>query len=336
MKAINEYLKKRALLKKRYELSENKPSRIRNSHYRISNNRCEVIGSIDEVINSAESPVTEEFVDNFIRRSYGIGGRTLFTASPRIYWRNIHETLITSHDWKKLVEVLKRYIRSHYGVDDVDKVIADVKEGVKAKAINIIVRPGKFADDLYRYVWSENLGYEKYFLPDELVQILDFFNYYISDVDEYDGGTAGAYSILLEPKYSENVTNLIYEKYNGILYHVTLKEHVDRILKRGLQLRGGTLGDYRYFEPRINLLCGEDEQLKKNIYQIVGDKGYLPDEYTVLKIDLRTGYHEKNEFSNASYLLDFYHDTMYPSKDFVYTYGLIHPRFISVVDIDSV
>ena len=50
----------------------------------------------------------------------------------------------------------------------------------------------------------------------------------------------------------------------------------------------------------------------------------------ILKIDLNYG--EKNKFNNSSYALDFYHDNLYDNENYVYTYGLIHPRFISVYE----
>lgn len=195
------------------------------------------------------------------------------------------------------------------------------------------MKASKLTTDILLYVTNKKFNnVENHDIPQPLLDTMNFFNYYFSSVRKLYN--KNLYCILCEPKYSEKVTKIVYEKYNGILYHLTTKQNWKNIKLKGLQLRGNS-NLYRYIEPRINFILGNNEH---DIYErantIMKQKGYSKEECVLLKIDLNAG--RKNEFNKSAYSLDFYKDTLYNEEYFVYTYGLIHLRFISVYDIKNV
>lgn len=308
----NEYLKQQALLEKQYNDARIIPGSV---------NKFGVINNIDDTYDE----LTFENIDNYIKNSLCT---SYFTDNPQGYWDNIYETLITSHDSNKLISVLKEYFDDNFA--DYNVINNYVKS--TTKSFEIYLYKCNIALTIQEY--TKRKLYKKFedkTLPKELSDIMNFYNYYFSCVRPiyYDDENKNVkyYVILCEPKYSDKVTDVVYNKYNGILYHVTLKENVDRILKRGLQVKGDK-NDYRYIEPRISFFLSDEEDVERMARLIALQKRYKEGSYAILKIDLNYG--EKNKFNNSSYSIDFYKDNLYDSENYVYTYGLIHPRFISV------
>lgn len=305
MRKLNEYLKYQAELEKRYNESMLIPGQVNNF-------------GIIENINETYTDLTFENIDNYITSSLCT---SYFSENPKGYWDNIFETLIKSHNTDKLINVLKKY----FG----DKLY-DVKilNGSNIKSFEIFINDEAIAKNIDDYTQRGLYKQlENTELPQELFDIMNFYNYYFSKMSYVYGDREITFKILCEPKYSDKVNDIVYNDYNGILYHVTPNKNVDRILKRGLQLKGNN-NLYRYFEPRINFYLADDEDVETIADLIALQKGYAKGSYAILKIDLNYG--EKNKFNNSSYNIDFYHDNLYDEEYYVYTYGLIHPRFISV------
>lgn len=318
MKKYNEYLRKQAEERKFYESLN---TVINKTNYGL-------IGSLDESLAESGEECSHEYIDKFITVSLARG---YFSNDPGPYWDYVYETLIRSHDYKKFLEVLKKFIYKYNNWTDNDKSYFELPirfyQPERVKAIKVIIKECELTSKIDTYIKQKRFNnVDDSILPQELLQILNFFNYYLSSIQT---SKPGFYEILIEPKYSERVTKMVYEDFNGILYHVTETKNVEKILKQGLQLRGSQ-NLYRYIEPRINfILASTNEELSDRVKKIVLQKNYSKDEYTVLKIDLNYG--TKTSYNKSSYSLDFYHDSMYREPWSVYTYGLIHPRFISVV-----
>lgn len=309
MKKFNEHLRLQAQMRERYE-----NAKVIYQHLSCNN----VIGYLDE-------DASFESIDNYITESLCT---SYFTDDASEYWNNIYETLILSHDYKKLINALKEYF-GKYWYNSYE--VTNNHENVKSFEIYILDCDD--AKKIYQYTRDKKYkdGNDS-MLPKKLMDIMNFYNYYFSRVKpSYDfDGNLSSYQIFIEPKYSKKVNDMVYDKYHGVLYHITRKENKERILKRGLQLRGNN-NLYRYIEPRINMFLANDEdKLRERTLKIAGQKLYKKDDYILLKIDLNTN--EKNSYNKSSYHIDFYHDTLYTQDWSVYTYGLIHPRFISVVE----
>lgn len=319
MKSINETLKKYSLDQKQYN----------DLIVYTNNTNYGVIGSIDESLSKSPNECSFMFIDKFIECSLS---RDCFSTNAQPYWDYIYEALIRSHDYKKFLEVLKNFIYKYTGWKENSANYIEypyrVYQQEKTKPIKIFLTECELTEKILKYIEQKRYNnVDDSVLPQELQQILNFFNYYLSKIQVYKPGT---YEILIEPKYSERVTKMVYEDYNGVLYHITEKKNIDRILKRGLQLRGNQ-NLYRYIEPRINfILANTKKELDERVQKIIQQKNYTPEECCILKIDLKTG--SKTPTNKSSYSLDFYHDSLYKENWSVYTYGLVHPRFISVIN----
>lgn len=272
------------------------------------------------IIAFNENYVSEEAIDNYITSSFCT---SYDSTNPSGYWEHIYETLIKSHDYHKLCKYLKNWF-----IDAEFIPISSDKSN--ATSFEICTKISKLTNSLMFYTHNKKFtNVENIDIPSELLDTMNFFNYYFSIVKPiYDENLC---YILCEPKYSKKVTNIVYNEYNGILYHVTTKQNWKNIKLKGLQLRGNS-NLYRYIEPRINFfLANNNEDIFKLANIIITQKGYSTEDCVLLKIDLNVG--TKNEFNRSSYSLDFYKDTLYNEDCFVYTYGLIHPRFISKIEL---
>lgn len=275
------------------------------------------------IIDFNDEYITEESIDNYITASLCT---SYDSSNPSGYWEHIYETLIKSHDYHKL----RKYLRNWFN----DASFIEVTNNdSNTKAFNIYVKSSKLTTDILLYVNAKKFNnVENHDIPQSLLDTMNFFNYYFSSVRKIYN--ENLYCILCEPKYSEKVTKIVYEKYNGVLCHLTTKQNWKNIKLKGLQLRG-TSNLYRYIEPRINFILGNTEhEIYERANTIMKQKGYSNEECVLLKIDLNAG--RKSEFNKSAYSLDFYKDTIYPEDFFVYTYGLIHPRFISVYERKNV
>lgn len=153
----------------------------------------------------------------------------------------------------------------------------------------------------------------------KLLNILTFFKYYVTLILN---GKGGHYVIDIEPSETKNVLKEI-QKSGNVVYHITNKENVKNILKRGLVPK--TSG-YRYYPERIFLLGNKQdkEELTDDIVEIIRNKDLFPNKYAILKIDL---HHFKN--------INIYVDPAYSTDDKYYTYENIPPQFIEVISLTN-
>jgi hypothetical protein len=307
MKALNEYLKQQALINETYD----------NCVVKTNNTIYNIIGDIDDVISEDIGRESYEWIDKYITESLCLD---YDSDNPIYYWDNIYETLIKSHNYKKFVDCFIKF----FDENDIYAWPFNSYKEEDTKIIKFFVKDNPLIYKIKDFVDNKKYNIEVDDMPQELIQLMNFFNYYFSSVRRYKDDV---WEILVEPKYSKKVTDEVYNKYSGILYHVTHKDNVERILKRGLQLKGDK-NLYRYIEPRINFILGIGNELNDRINKIIQQKGYNKDDAAVLKIDLNIS--NKNQHNKSSYYIDFYKDLFYKEGWSVYTYGLIHPRFISI------
>ena len=156
---------------------------------------------------------------------------------------------------------------------------------------------------------------------EQIYKLLDYYGYYITSVDKK---LNNLFEIVLEPKYTQE-----YNSKNGIYYHVTTKDKLPNILKRGLRPHVGKTriqGGYRYFTDRLFLIPDSDNAYN-DIKRIINDKGYT-NNFVILKIngDLYSGH--KN-------LLATFIDDYSFNKNDVYTYEYIPKEAITIIDINE-
>lgn len=226
--------------------------------------------------------------------------------AKQVYLDNIVETL-TSYSGKKLADRLQNIIGDHGKVEFNDTntphtIIIFLKD-------DYLLNINSFIDfTLSDTKVSELLLFE-----------LSRFNYHISEISK----TGTDDFIVIEPRYSEDVTQILRSKTN-IFYHVTKKSNVSKIFKRGLTPKVGKTrrnGGYRYFPEKVFLIA-ESENIRQDINEIISDKYY--NDFAIIKIDL------------AGHNVGLYKDDYYNNDNIVYTFEAMPPQILSVVKFEDI
>lgn len=152
--------------------------------------------------------------------------------------------------------------------------------------------------------------------------LLDFYGYFLSYIGQ-DQSNSEIYILYIEPKFSENCNDFVYETCNGIVYHITQKRNVPKIRKSGLRIRNGditkygNLQSYRNFPKRI-YLCGSSKFNDFDMLKTIADE-VIPGGYensAILKINV----------SRSS--MNFYKDSAMNNPNCFFTYQNIPPSMI--------
>lgn len=204
---------------------------------------------------------------------------------------HINESLIMSYDHEKLKERLKKKY----------KVIrfVDVKSKSKVRSFTMTV-----SEDEYWKI-AEDQGF---------YSLLNFFGYYATETNRMKD--LGEIDVRLEPVFGTKCTDLVYNECKGVVYHVTKKENLNDIWRKGLiPLEGKT---YRLFTERVFFSCGKDiDEIINNIKDIINQLNVR--DYVILEVDLK----------RHKYNVDFYYD---PSEDdkhnYIYANAIMFPSYI--------
>ena len=164
-------------------------------------------------------------------------------------------------------------------------------------------------------------------LSDKIYNILEFYKYYITFIEEYKKENVEGYILQIESYFTEDARETIKENGN-ILYHITESRNVPDILRKGLIPKTGKRtyqGGYRYFPERVYLI-GNNPNIVENIDSVIIDKEFEKNgiQYAILKIDL--GKHN----------ISLWYDDASDGKYNVYTLEAIPPSFISITTIDEI
>ena len=160
-------------------------------------------------------------------------------------------------------------------------------------------------------------------LSDTIYDILEFYKYYITFIEENEKG----YILAIESYFTKDARETIKENGN-ILYHITESLNVPDILRKGLIPKTGKRkyqGGYRYFPERLYLI-GNNPNIVENIDSVIIDKEFEKNgiQYTILKIDL--GKHN----------ISLWYDDASSGKYNVYTLEAIPPSLISITTMDEI
>ena len=219
---------------------------------------------------------------------------------------NIDESL-TSHSGQWLAQRLQKIIGSH---GDVNFNETDIPHTIFITLNdNYLLQKHSYVD----FILSD--------MPesDKIYYMLRMFNYHITEISKSNNSDF----IVIEPMYSENVTDKIRSK-TDLFYHITSKSNINKILKRGLTPQVGKTriqGGYRYFPDKVFLVADyQDDNTIDNIRQIVKNKGLNDKQCAIIKIDL------------SGHNVGLYKDDYYNSENIVYTYEAIPPQLLTVIE----
>ena len=121
----------------------------------------------------------------------------------------------------------------------------------------------------------------------EFQSVLNLFNYTFSYSYKIERNGHPLKMCVLEPNITGDYTSIVYGEWSGVVYHVTLRRHLESILKNGLRPKTSI---YRKYDERVFLTGGEN--LERNLSILIYDLGYRDKDYVVLKIDLNKNPHK--------------------------------------------
>lgn len=233
------------------------------------------------------------------------------------YEERLYETL-TSHSKESLVKRLISLLNEFILDFDIDGA-KNIDKGIFAFLISKDCPI--FAEDDKEFLSSFELSDCE--LSDKIYDILEFYKYYITFIEENEKG----YILAIESYFTEDARETIKENGN-ILYHITESLNVPDILRKGLRPKTGKRkyqGGYRYFPERVYLI-GNNPNIVENIDSVIRDKEFEKNgiQYTILKIDL--GKHN----------ISLWYDDASSGKYNVYTLEAIPPSLISITTLDEI
>ena len=237
------------------------------------------------------------------------------------YEEHLYETL-TSHSKESLVKRLISLLNEFILEFDIDGA-KNIDKGIFAFLISKDCPI--FGEDDKEFLSSFELSDCE--LSDKIYDILEFYKYYITFIEEYKKENKEGYILAIESYFTEDARATIKENGN-ILYHITESRNVPDILKKGLRPKTGKRtyqGGYRYFPERLYLI-GHNSDVVANIDSVIIDKEFEKNkiQYTILKIDL--GKHN----------ISLWYDDASDGKYNVYTLEAIPPSLISITTIDEI
>ena len=223
------------------------------------------------------------------------------------YLASIRESL-TSYSGKKLAEKISKVIGEH-GM--VDSSTSDNPQTIYVFLIDDYLVHSKSIED---FTLSDTIE------SNNVYKLLKQFNYHITKIDKFKDD----YLIVIEPKYSEDMTEYL-RKRTDIFYHITHRDNLKKIFKRGLTPKVGKTriqGGYRYFPEKVFLLA-DSEYRESNIKEIIQNKQLSDEDYVILKINLK------------DHNIGLYKDDFYNDEEFVYTYEAIPPELLTIVELED-
>ena len=237
------------------------------------------------------------------------------------YKEHLYETL-TSHFKESLVKRLISLLNEFILDFDIDGA-KNIDKGIFAFLISKDCPI--FGDDDKGFLSSFELSDCE--LSDKIYNILEFYKYYITFIEEYKKENVEGYILQIESYFTEDARETIKENGN-ILYHITESRNVPDILRKGLIPKTGKRtyqGGYRYFPERVYLI-GNNPNIVENIDSVIIDKEFEKNgiQYAILKIDL--GKHN----------ISLWYDDASDGKYNVYTLEAIPPSLISITTIDEI
>lgn len=220
------------------------------------------------------------------------------------------EESLKSHTKENIIKGLNKILPEDYKVFELNK--SNNEPGI----IKIIA---PIINDLVAKFSLRTCTLKSSKLSDDVYDLIDFYVYNITYV-ELDTINK-KYIIYLEPTYTKNVTDEV-KKNGNIVYHITHKNNLEKILRSGLRPRVGKTPyedpekGYRYFPDRL-FVVNNSKNIKKDLTNILRDKGYKEGEYVILKINLK--------HHNISFFIDDASD----NKNDLYTLEYIPPILIT-------
>lgn len=246
------------------------------------------------------------------------------------YFEGIPESVISDFKYNPTANYIFENLNTH----DADKLIAALRKIYKDFEIHdVLDHAGE-----HRFLILDIIGNDFYniYNSERFDNIISFYGYSKSKIDRSSYG----YRIELEPIYADmdEANDLVYNKCNGILYHITNEEGYKSIMETGFRINGVNTDPklerrpkYRDYPNRTYFLA-----IPGNVKNIIHSSAMEMAIVTYFKGDL---YHDKIYILKVRVTgmnIDFYRDSVSISIDgsespAVYCYCNIPPQFIELI-----
>lgn len=260
--------------------------------------------------NIDENNITEEHVWAFYNKRFNNVSR------PHDVYSSYILEMLNSHSANKFVELLNEILP-----DDCAAYTKDyVDDNSKDAAMIIIKVP--YVNNLVSKQNIKKCVLKPSDISKKIETYMHYFNYYITYIDIVEK----TYEIYIEPRKTVDAS-LDVLKSGNIVYHVTHKNNLSSILKKGLRPTVGNSpenGGYRYFPDRLFVIKHTENYLN-DILEVLNIRKLHKGDYVIFKIHLK--HHE----------IDFYTDSAMDNTNMLYTFEAIPPSLLQnyIFDINN-
>lgn len=160
---------------------------------------------VDNDIENMSNEDVENYLKFTFENLYDKFGQMIDT-SYEDYQKRLYESILKSYSYEKLIDKLYKYYDSEI-IDIVDEDSASETHKLK------ITIKTDITNDI------------------EFKSLLNLMNYYVKY--KSISNISNNHTIIIEPYKPTKITNKIYDKFNGVVYHLTSKKSYENIIKKG-------------------------------------------------------------------------------------------------------
>ena len=303
MKNIKEYLSR--ITKQNY--TEKYHSYIKEDY--VGNN--EVIYQLDDgtILNDFEDFIKENHISNIDKNTY-------YFFLDSIYGNHLYKYVdnpYTYSDYQRGVYMFENILHSYSSRNLYSKLLDIFGEYI----IDVdFVNPKNEITQFKLIIKNSSILY-KILNDDRFWSTLRLYNYY----DKIINDTENEVSIILEPYKPQDITDKIYNEFDGIIYHVTSQEiYINNIKNKAIKPKWKIPNEYSkiFRDGRIFFIANNDENKIQNQLKSIANLKNIPDPI-VLKVNLKE-YRNKLRFriDSSAFGYDAYF-TEEPIPDFCIT-----------------
>lgn len=179
-----------------------------------------------------------------------------FSSDP---WFDFINENLNTHDYNVMMKAVEKYLGDH--LDGWNPLFG------KDRELDMIEL--RFPSFIMSEMYEDDSG---------LRDILDFYGYYVTHIE--------GNILLLEPKYSRNMSSYIYGECRGIVFHMTDVNNIPSIMRNGLRTKTAR---YRIFPRRVYVFADPDiRDVDDDIFaEYAPELMERPENLSVLKLDVR-------------------------------------------------
>lgn len=257
--------------------------------------------------------------DNFLNSSFDkfLELNNITNVTSNVYYKiYIQENFNKSYRryYKKYQDHLYEYIVQSYSASDLMKKIYELSPNIHISNIKYVNN-----EDITEFSFNVDKKDDlNNIFTDKVISLLHLYNYYLKERTIIkDENNNESYNIVIEPYKPKDITNKIYNEFNGIIYHITSKEiYVNNIKNKEIKPKWKRNDTYR--DGRIFFIANNNEkEVQKQLQSIANLKN--TQDPIVLKINLKE-YRNKLRFriDSSAFGYDAYF-TEEPIPDFCIT-----------------